>query len=342
MRASAMGDVVHSESKKNMKEIVDKASNNIELQAILLSTIASYEVSKAEGTLNKKKRGRPSAADAAARDAAGLSTSHPAAAVEVIIPPNTILDRNKSVWMKWSIKLLRELLYYADLVNLNMQWLQDFSDKKKLLEIVEFSWDIKCHSQAEQPDKPATLNKLQLFNSMKVMYDKLGKRMAKVVDSSDSGHVDWKRHGHYQVTVGQTPEGHPQLKVFSQPLDSSVLVPLAVTEGDAGLEQAVVKRNFSQIAAYIETPSDTYSIANFFPKLGRKLRRRLSDEGVAVVPHAGMVPLANTGAEAAASKLAAVAAAAASAAAVASGRDGELPQDILDEDEPEDDDTQGA
>eukprot|EP00972_Heterocapsa_arctica_P037965 5587837-Heterocapsa_arctica.AAC.1 len=135
MRASAMGDVVQAQSKQNMKDIVEKASDNIELQAILLSTIAGYEVSKAAGTLSRKKR-RPSVADPSS-GVAGSDAASPGVAEQLVpvIPPDEVLDRNKTVWIKWSVKTLKELLYYVDPVTLNMEQLKDFIDKKRILEM---------------------------------------------------------------------------------------------------------------------------------------------------------------------------------------------------------------
>ena len=58
----------------------------------------------------------------------------------------------------------------------------------------------------------------------------------------------------------------------------SCVVDRDVHQGDTGLGEAVLMRNSSQTEAYTMTKSDTYLIQNFFPKLGRTLRKRKTDE----------------------------------------------------------------
>jgi formylmethanofuran dehydrogenase subunit E len=263
-----MTAVLQATYKRNLNLIVTACQGNVELQTIVMNTIAQYQETR-------KKFGAASLADIKP-----LTKEKPRAGGDddLDLDPTITYHRNMTQYRKWALKHLQDLLYYCDPQHMNRIWLNQFKDKDRLYELLEFAFDLKI--LVDRPDRAPTLNKLQLFQSFKSCYIKLGKRVAAIADQVEGGHIDWKKLGHYSITYCPPSACNKDgiLTVESKTLGESVVVGADVHAGDTGLAAAVLKRNCSQTEAFIMTKSDTYLIQNFFPKLSRTLRRRKTAE----------------------------------------------------------------
>lgn len=290
-----MAMTVMATTKKNMKTIQEEAQHNIELQTVILSAIADYKAQKASSTgsltemvANRRKRKTLPGGDGAADD----GDNNP----ENLVADATLrLDRNKSHWSKWSLDLLKKLLWFCSPQRMTQKWLLQFKDKSRLLEVLEYAFDLKV--MGETPDKPATLVKADLFIRMRALYIQLGRRMDSLVDSVEGGWFNWREIGVYRVEITEDPDPlKVKLRVYSRILRTYAALRPEVTQGDTTLSQALVVNNYSQSSAYLQTGTDTYLIQNLFPALGRSLRRRISAEAGVASDVAGVnapAPLAN-------------------------------------------------
>lgn len=194
-----------------------------------------------------------------------------------VIPPDEKLDRNKARWDKWSGRLLAQLFLYMDPEL--QRFVKEVKDKTRLLEFLEHATDVRIFS--DQPDRPSTLNKLDLYTRMKTTYEQSGRRARALQAHLDGGFVEWRKHGRYTLVVENLEEPTAtRLRVQSKPLGAGTLVSAEVTQGDLTLSSAVVVKNFSQTSAYVQAKTDTYAIASLFPKLGRHRRRVTEDTEV--------------------------------------------------------------
>jgi hypothetical protein len=248
-----------------MQLITTACTGNMELQQILVNTIKQYEAAKETGELQAflqpKKRQKKEVDPAPDPD----------------MLPDKDLNRNQSMFLKWGAPLLKHMLYFAHAGDFNWDTLQSITVKDRLLEIIEYCWDFKIFSLT--PDRLNNLKVETLFPSFRQSYLDNGVRFHALKENMDAGHIDWKVHGHYSVRV-ITVEGssQEQLEVTSKTLKQTVLVPVEVTSGDSTLSTFVIKQNFSQHASFLQTATDTYLCASFFPLLGRTIRRRNSEE----------------------------------------------------------------
>lgn len=276
--ASIMASTVMATVKKHMARITKAAEHNLELQTVLLSAIDDYnkdgQGSLTEMVAQKKKRKSGSGLQALGeRIVASAARDDPE---DLVKDENETLDRNKSHWGKWSIKLLRNMLYYCSPKHMTQQWLEQFKDKAALLNVLEFAFDVRAMGEA--PDKPATLNKAALFKRMRTLYLKLGSRMDSLVGYAEGGFINWKENGVYSVVITDDPDPlKVRVEVYSRFLNCTAVLKSDVTQGDLSLKTAQIVQNYSQSTAYLQTTTDTYLIQNLFPQLGRSLRRRVSD-----------------------------------------------------------------
>ena len=261
-----MTAVLQATYKRNLNHIVSACQGNVELQTIIMNTIAQYQETK-------KKHGAASLAEIKA-----IPKEKPRAADDLDLDPRIMYHRNMTQYRKWALRHLQDLMYYCDPKHMNRIWLNQFKDKDKLYELMEYAFDLKI--LVDRPDRAPTLNKLQLFRSFKSCYYKNGSRIAAIADQVEGGYIDWKKLGHYNLVYCKPSPGHPHgiLTVDSSTLQQSCVVDREVHQGDTGLGEAVIMRNCSQTEAYIMTKSDTYLCQNFFPKLSRTLRKRKTDE----------------------------------------------------------------
>lgn len=232
--------------------------------SLLIEAIENYEEAKREGTFSiqqpKAKKART----------AGTSDDK---MKEYL---GRVLNQNQTVFRTWSAEMLRMLIFYADSKNMPLEVLNKITSKDKLLELVEYLWDVSIFSN--RPDRVSCLQLNALLPKMRAAYETSGSRLEKINSHLREGFLDWRSIGHYQVTV-VSPVGRPkQFEVECHTLGKEVLVGADVTQGDDTLETLIVKQNFSLASAYLQTTSDSYNISAFFPQLARQLRRSLSEE----------------------------------------------------------------
>lgn len=258
---------VQRQARDQSKAISEAMQGNLELQAILLLKIDEYKQAKADGTFQatpKKKVKKEKQPDTVRRQKA------------IAEARGKTLNRNQSVFTKWSVELLRALLAYID-PSLPWAWLCLFCMKERFLEMLEFALDMVIISG--KPDRLCSLECSAIFDKVKRLYEANGHRVRALVDECDSGFIDWRRFGHFACEV-ITVEAKQRLQMKCISLDPRkwVLIDEAVTNGDDSLDAAVVKNNFAIKAAFVATTNDTYNASHFFPQLARGLRRRLSED----------------------------------------------------------------
>lgn len=262
-----MAGFVKETNQKNMKSIAEAAAGNVELQTLLLRAISQYREQKTTGEfdLNPAKKARKGwvGFDDKVRDMMEKT-----------------LNRNQAVLSKWSVDMLKVLIAHGAYGDLPWDWINTLNAKDRLLEVVEFLWDLRVVSSSK-PDKVSSLECGTYLPRMRTAYFELGNRGKLIAEHPlDPGHIDWRKAGHYTVAVlDALPDGTPErFEVFCKILNQRAIVDPAVTRGDSTMKTVVIKQNFSLTAAFLQTVSDTYNISFFFPRLSRSLRKRNSNE----------------------------------------------------------------
>ena len=172
-----MTAVLQATYKRNLNHIVSACQGNVELQTVIMNTIAQNQETR-------KKHGAASLADIKAIPKEKLR-----AADDLDLDLRIMYHRNMTQYRKWALRHLEDLLYYCDPKHMNRIWLNQFKDKDKLYELMEYAFDLKI--LVDRPDRAPTLNKLQLFKSFKSCYYKNGSRIAAIADQVEGGYIDW-------------------------------------------------------------------------------------------------------------------------------------------------------
>lgn len=267
--------IVRDTAKSNMAEITKACAGNVELQTVLLDQIKKYQKAKTDGTLVTTSTPRKKKEDTEPESAKRL------AAVEGL--QAKILNRNQMLYKKWSVDMLRAMVAYCD-PTLSWSWLLSFAQKERFLEMLEYAFGIDIFGG--KPDRTASLDMSMLLPRLKRVYESNGSLLSPLPASCEGGFVDWSKHGHYSLEVVDSADGKA-LNITCRPLKKTVTVGQHITEGDATLDSAMLRRNFCLKAAFAATSSDTYNLSHFFPELGRSLRKRLSEEAGVTNPIPG-------------------------------------------------------
>lgn len=273
-----MSNMISLTTRRNMLAINQACSSNIELQTLVMGAISQYESATRSSGLGIQAMNAQKLKNTKL-DARGDLGSE--------INPNMNYHRNMTQWKKWGINRLMDIVYFIDPKVMNRIFLQQFTHKDKLFEILEFALDLKILT--DNPDRVPTLNVKQLHESFQSCYRKLGSRMTDLVDKIHDGYIDWQKLGHYVLDFAEPTLANPDgvLQVTSRTMGQTVLVNPEVYKGDKNLKDAMVRRSCSQTEAYIMTKTDAYLIQNFFPKLSRTLRKRKTDEDHIAAPVSG-------------------------------------------------------
>lgn len=176
------------------------------------------------------------------------------------------LNRNQAMFKKWSLELLRGLFTFVDPKSAPFSVMANISSKDRLLELVEFAFDLKVFDP--KPDRASSLQMATLLPKMKDLYEQCGKRLTSISGHIADGFFDWRNIGHYSVEIVDAPagaDGSKQFNVFNKTMNKSVLVAREVTDGDDTMSEVVIKLNYSMTSAFLQTGSDCYNIAHFPP-----------------------------------------------------------------------------
>lgn len=251
--------------KTNLATIIDECQDKIELQNIVLSTIAEYKAAlvkaNEENTTVVEMLSRKRARGHAVEEPGG----RPAALMA--ISPTEQLPRNCANFRIWGAKLLRHLLAYIE-DEMDCQSAKDLA-KDALQHCLEYALDLRI--TGEKTDTVATMSKLACFDALKRVYLRKGRRLRGV---DISGVIEWSRVGHYSVTDTSEADNVRRVKVTNKTIATSTWLPQELVDEDPTLQSDVgIRCNFSQFEAYIMIAGDEYKLQNLFPVLGRRLHR---------------------------------------------------------------------
>lgn len=263
----AINQGIQETSRENMKAIQAKVAHNLELQGIILKTISDYESAQ-----EKAKAQGSSVVEVVKRKRMNSSAPADGAAPEI---EDTVLRRGQTVYKNWANKLCSQLLNYLDPEALDLQTLKRIDDLTQYQHLMQYGCDLLLGG--DTPDKVGSPNKKLLFQGLKQVYQQLGSRFNSL--NFEVLPLDWQKCGHYMIQVNSG-----KVMLQCKPLGETVEIGQNVLHGDPG-PYTVVENNSSLKLATLVTRKDSYKLQNFFPRLSRSLKRRLSDDlGVTMPP----------------------------------------------------------
>lgn len=259
--ALAINQGILETSKENMKVIAEKLANNLELQGIILRTISDYEKARQQAT-----EAGTSVAEVVKRKRTTVTP-----AVDDDAPPEVediVLRRGQTVYKNWATKLCSQLLHYLDPQVMDLQTVRRIDDLSQYQHLLQYGCDLLIWG--ESPDKIGSTQKRVLFAGLKHLYQQLGSRFSDL--DFQALPLGWKVVGHFKV---QVQDG--KVMVLCKRLNETIEIPPGVIHGDPGPYHDVENNSSLKLATMV-TRKDSYRLQNFFPRLSRSLKRRLSDE----------------------------------------------------------------
>ena len=268
-------------SATNMAVINKKATHNVELQLLLMSTISTYEAEQADA----KRAGLMVSQHVVEQARKRRKVVAEAVVGEEEISPTETLRYGQHVYANWTKNLFVRALTYIDIHSMPPSFVKTLSHQV-LKEVFEFGLGLRLHG--ENPDKATELNILKLFGLLKQFYVMNGSLWTKIQWEGTT--PLWAKCGYYSVESAKCSERGARIFAGC----SQVAKPVEFTEDIYGTDPGpfdVVLQNFSLKFAHFKTAKDTYMLMNLFPVLSRTLRRRLSEEFGVASPDSGvMVP----------------------------------------------------
>lgn len=268
---------------KNLSQITAAVTDNLELQQLVLSTISEYQEAQATAAqkgvttgehLRQQKKRRKSAG-------AGSTAAETTGAARQTIDPETKLPAGCRNWRNWSRDNLLDLIKYIDVDgDLDRNSVVSLATKTQALQLLEHGLDVICVGETGL-DRVVDIKKKALYDSLLQQYQNLGKRWARFRGVAFDGFVDYTRFGAFDVRqVG----GNVEL-TMNLPEPQTMMLGEAFLADDPGPWVASkISMNFSFRRASIRTDHDEYQLAAFFPRRGRRLQRRASEEAGTIVP----------------------------------------------------------
>ena len=260
---------------RNMKLIEEKCCNNLEMQVLVLSYLDDLEASKnkvpepPKGNKNKKHQ------DAFDEDDSPETT-------EIYIDPKAMLHRNNYKYSVWKKALFWELFQYCD----PKRWTsarKSIDSVQLFKQCMEFGFDINCTDG--KSDKAASLNKLEVFTSLKALYKASGSRFQKV-DVVD-GFIDWQQCGCFSIQDQRSAEDGRSVIVTDRISGKSACVPTEFLKDHPAYKfsNKDITMNYSWKEAEMYIPGgDVLTLSQLFPKITRVLKKKLSDQLGATSP----------------------------------------------------------
>ena len=291
-QTAATGQLANHWAKKNkeqLKTILDSCQDNFELQLLVLGTIMDYKEASGDkglspviGDLRAQKKEIMKKRKAGEMDKMSSRPQLP--------PVSDTIGRSQKCFTKWSKESLRDVLLYCD-DSLDVEGMQCL-DKTRLLELMEFSFGIRCFGAVL--DKVGDTCRRNVYLNMAAQYKANGNPLRKIQHKFHQGYIDWAQHGHYTVVFQaacDSDDGEAKCTVTSFSLHKTVFVPPEFVDSDDFSGVAIVA-NFSQYHAFLKTQNETYMISSLFPLMSRQLKKRNSEEsGITRKCPGGAAPL---------------------------------------------------
>lgn len=267
---------IKAKNSEQCRKIAEAVAGDFELQLLVLNTIDAYRAANTNtdgATLSEhlaeKEKTRKSQGVAAA-----------AAGIDHDLVKSRILRRGLVLYKRWGPEMLLELFQYVEpgLRGYNLKQLASL--RSRGTELLEFGFDIRCATEPD--DRIADENTEVLFPRLKEIYERCGRRLAKIAEHIISNSIVWAEHGVFEVSVsGAEVDARVTVKNSLNGLVTEIS-PAAVNGDAQGIASKKVTMNFSQVSAFVNTDEDTYILANYFPKLTRELKRSASNENAIV------------------------------------------------------------
>jgi len=199
----------------------------------------------------------------------------------VVIPASAKLNRNQFKYSLWRKSLLLELFAYVE-PRMWSQAKRTVDSVQLAKQCMEFAFDVHCIDDAKS-DKCVSLQKKDVFESLRHLYKALGSRFnnIEIVD----GFVDWQKHGVYKLEDVRTTEGR-EVRVTDTLTGKVACLPKdALSNFAHTFTMQDVHQNFSWKEALLVLPDgDSFTLSQLFPKVNRKLAKKISEELKAVSP----------------------------------------------------------
>ena len=250
--------------KTNMVTIKQECEGNVELQSMVLNTIAEYKEESAHGLQAKKsfaemvqettkarKKNRPDESDE--------SDDEPAAKVSSTddIAGWAPLRRGQLIFRDWSSKLCLLCIQHMEpglschqLTNVKVDGLK---------QILEYILDIRVFGS--KPHRCADPVVVKLFKSLQKCYDKQGKLLQHIVIDHDSGMPDWSENPMLQI---QSQEGKQVTLVHQKYGQVARTATLKVEADDEG--PWAIQNNFSMHMATVNSSTHSCTALSIFPE----------------------------------------------------------------------------
>lgn len=268
---SALKKSLPEKNRDQCKLIMSSIRDNFELQLAVLSTIEQYNNAKLHTQASSLTKAITD--DKKAKKTAKKANAETERDWSRIIP--STLRRGLVYYNKWGPELMDEMLKYIEPQFRPFSLKEDAVYKNNLKEIAEFSLDIRM---SEPPDRVADVDKVVLFPRLLDAYKRNGSRGLKLLDHIREGHLYWHDHGFYEVSKSGQGDA-TEIVVKNRVTGKTTTIPKAMVGSDRdAITQQQIRKNQSQTAAYVQTDEDIYCLGNFFPALGRTLKRRNSKE----------------------------------------------------------------
>eukprot|EP00971_Amphidinium_carterae_P352469 6492610-Amphidinium_carterae.4 len=255
-----------------MSSIKAKLAGRLEWQLLVLENIESWE--------QEEKGQRPPSRKKSAEDLD----------LQAIIPqrpeiaPSDKLGRSGKRYSGWLKPIMIQVLAYLEPAKFPVsQKKLDSIDIMK--QVLEFSTGVRC-TDAETSDHSSSIMKLATFESLLSLYMARGQMASTLVIKESQ--IDWTTDGIY--IIDSSVAGC--LEVWSRVHKCRKRIPEEVIDGrEGGLKSftdGCIRKNFSEEDAFISMrDGKQFKLKSLYPQhivMGRKLKKRLSDELGATAP----------------------------------------------------------
>ena len=260
-----------------MKKINAEADGNIELQTILLANIEDFNKQQEAGReqnlsfhemvantkISRKKKKKENKDSDSPPDEGGRK-ARPIPEVE-----DEILRRGNLCFANWYGKTIKECLLYCDqqvdqalVMKMPLEGLQ---------QLMEYCFDLRLKGNK---DRVGTPHKRPLFANMRKVYIHLGSKLGNIIVDCETGTPDWESMSLF--VVGQQLENVVTVTYKSDGPEGMCEGRIVVDAGEKG--PWTVSSPWSIHQATLRSETSSYPILTAFPRFGKKLIRRPSEE----------------------------------------------------------------
>ena len=262
-----------------LKEIASECGHNLEVQSMVLKTIRDFKQEQAIGmssvqtmadmvNTTVERRSKKNKRDEDGDDSGSEEAAEPLDwySLDEAEP----LRRGQLIYAKWAHKQMMECLSFMDetcsivvLKNVKVEGLR---------QIMEFVLDIRCHG--DKLDRVGSEYKSQLYNSLRMVYQRQCSKLGQVVIDNESQMPDWSKNPAIQLT---SQVGRAVQVTWSPPLLFQAKVALVeLAEADNGPWN--LHTNCFLHCAVVKSETHEYPVLQMFPAGRMVLTRRVSEE----------------------------------------------------------------